>query len=298
MISSPPLKKGDKIALAAPARKVSQQELAFGISVLKQNGFEVVFDEGLFHAYNQFAGDDAHRTRTLQQLLDDPTIKAILFARGGYGSVRIIDRLDFSKFVQHPKWLVGYSDITVFHGHVNSLYGIETIHGPMPLGFDVNTTESLQSLFSALSGKPDQIIWPMQSNSRKGKAKARLVGGNLSVLYSLLGSRSFPEMDGVILFLEDLDEYLYHIDRMMMGLKRAGKLGKLAGLVIGGMNGMNDNTIPFGKTAEEIIGEAVEEFDFPVAYGCPVGHKPDNHALVMGREAELVVGPKAVHLKQ
>jgi len=298
MISPPPLKKGDKIALAAPARKVSQQELAFGISVLKQKGFEVVFDENLFLAYNQFAGDDEHRTRTLQQLLDDPTIKAILFSRGGYGSVRIIDRLDFSKFVQHPKWLVGYSDITVFHGHVNSLYGIETIHGPMPLGFDVNTTESLKSLFSALSGKPDQITWPMQSISRKGKAKAKLVGGNLSVLYSLLGSRSFPEMDGVILFLEDLDEYLYHIDRMMMGLKRAGKLGKLAGLVIGGMNGMNDNTIPFGKTAEEIIAEAVEEFDFPVAYGCPVGHKPDNHALVMGREAKLVVGPDVVHLKQ
>jgi len=298
MISPPPLKKGDKIALAAPARKVSQQELAFGISVLKQNGFEVVFDENLFLAYNQFAGDDVHRTTYLQQLLDDPTIKAIFFARGGYGSVRIIDRLDFSKFIQRPKWLVGYSDITVFHGHVNCLYAIETIHGPMPLGFDVNTTESLRSLFAALSGKPDQITWPMQSISRKGKAKARLVGGNLSVLYSLLGSRSFPEMDGVILFLEDLDEYLYHIDRMMMGLKRAGKLGKLAGLVIGGMNGMNDNTVPFGKTAEEIIWDVVKEFDFPVAFNCPVGHIADNRTLVMGREAELVVEPKAVHLKQ
>jgi muramoyltetrapeptide carboxypeptidase len=298
MISPPPLKKGDKIALAAPARKVSPQELKFGVSLLKQKGFEVVPDENLFMAYDQFAGDDLHRTWYLQQLLDDPTIKAILFARGGYGSVRIVDRLDFSRFIEHPKWLAGYSDITVFLNHVNRLYGIETLHAPMPFGFDKNTSKSLQSLFGALAGKPEPISWPTQSLSRKGIAKGTLVGGNLSVLYSLLGSRSFPETSGSILFIEDLDEYLYHIDRMMVALKRAGKLKNLAGLVVGGMNDMNDNTVPFGKTAEEIIWEAVGEFDFPVAFQCPVGHIADNRTLVMGRKVKLEVGDLEIWLRQ
>jgi muramoyltetrapeptide carboxypeptidase len=168
----------------------------------------------------------------------------------------------------------------------------------MPFGFDKNTSKSLQSLFDAMKGKPESISWPTQSLSRKGIAKGTLVGGNLSVLYSLLGSRSFPETSGNVLFIEDLDEYLYHIDRMMVALKRAGKLENLAGLVVGGMNDMNDNTVPFGKTAEEIIWDAVKEFDFPVAFNCPVGHIADNRTLIMGRKAELEVEDFEACLRQ
>ena len=298
MINPPPLKKGDKIAIAAPARKISQPELDFGINLIKQMGYEVVYDQSLFMVSDQFAGDDNHRTHYLQLLLDDPSVKAILFARGGYGSVRIIDQLDFSSFINQPKWLVGYSDITVFHGHVNRLCGIETLHGPMPFGFENNSPAAIRSLFNALKGSPEQLIWKTEPLSRKGKAQANLVGGNLSVLYSLLGSRSFPETARNILFIEDLDEYLYHIDRMLMGLKRAGKLENLAGLVIGGMTDMNDNTVPFGKTATEIIWDAVKEYDYPVAFGCPAGHIPDNRTLVMGRKSELIVGDLEVELRQ
>jgi len=298
MMTPRPLKKGDKIALAAPARRITQNELAFGIQLLEKQGLKVVYDENLFLNDNQFAGTDQQRAALVQQYLDDPSVAAILFARGGYGSVRIIDLLDFGHFAQHPCWLAGYSDMTVFHNHVNQVLGIETLHAPMPLGFKENTDESLQSLLDALGGNPQNLSWHGTHLQRSGTAKGRMVGGNLSVLYSLLGSRSFPETSGRILFLEDLDEYLYHIDRMMMGLKRAGKLDKLAGLVIGGMTDMRDNTIPFGKTAEEIIWDAVKDYDFPVAMGCPVGHIPDNRTLVMGREMTLEASDSATTICQ
>jgi muramoyltetrapeptide carboxypeptidase len=298
MISPPPLKKGDKIAIAAPARKISLKELAYGIQLIEDQGYQVVYHDSIFAEINQFAGDDELRAKSLQQWLDDPSIKAIFFARGGYGSVRIIDLLDFSGFVAHPKWLVGYSDMTVFHSHVVELFNIQTLHAPMPFGFENNTPKAFQSLFDALSGNPKSIEWTAQQLSRKGEIAAPIVGGNLSVLYSLLGSRSFPQTDGKILFIEDLDEYLYHIDRMMMGLKRAGKFDHLAGLIVGGMSDMRDNAIPFGKTAEEIIWDAVKDCDYPVAFGCPVGHIPDNQTLVMGKKIELLIEDDETTIQQ
>jgi len=286
----PLLKKGDRIGLAAPARKISRKELDASIKIIENKAYQVVFDETLFASENQFAGSDKLRADYLQGMLDDESIKAIFFARGGYGSVRIIDRLDFTKFKKNPKWIVGYSDATVFHSHINRNLGIQTLHASMPINFSGNTPIALFTLFDTMTGEPLKYEMPQHALNKAGNAEGVLIGGNLSVLYSMLGSVSFPETAGKILFLEDLDEYLYHIDRMMQGLKRAGKLNNLAAIVVGGMTEMNDNTIPFGKTAEEIIRETVEEFSYPVFFGFPAGHIADNRALIMGGSLSIESG--------
>jgi muramoyltetrapeptide carboxypeptidase len=280
----PSLKKGDKIGLVAPARKISKEEIADAIRIIEDHGFTVAYSEKLFSAFNQFAGADQLRAEYFQEILDRDDIKAIISVRGGYGSVKIIDRIDFSRFMDHPKWIIGYSDLTVFLNHVTKNYGVETLHASMPLSFKENTATALSGLFAVLQGDTPEYAIEKSSLNRMGKAKGTLVGGNLSVLYSLMGSRSFPETNGSILFIEDLDEYLYHIERMMMGLKRAGIFDDLAGLIVGGMTDMNDNEIPFGKTAEEIIHDIVSDFDFPVCFGFPAGHIDNNLPLIMGAE--------------
>lgn len=283
------LSKGDKIGIAAPARKISIEELKPAIELLKNWGLEPVFASNLFYSDNQYAGMDEERLDGFQKLLDDPEIKAILCARGGYGTMRIIDKLDFSKFLLHPKWIAGYSDVTVLHSHINKNFGIETLHGSMPINFSANTPESLESLRKALFGEELSYATSNHSYNRTGKTEGVLTGGNLSILYSLSGSASDIETNGKILFIEDLEEYLYHIDRMMVQLKRSGKLQNLAGLIVGGMNNMNDNTIPFGKTAYEIIAEHVSAYDYPVCFGFPAGHLDDNRALILGRKITLSV---------
>jgi len=204
--------------------------------------------------------------------------------------------LDWSQFRQHPKWIIGYSDITVLHSHLLQL-GVATLHASMPVNFPTNTAEALESLRNALVGKPETYTTEAHDFNRTGTAEGILVGGNLSVLYSLSGSSSDVHTRGKILFLEDLDEYRYHIDRMMMQLDRAGKLEHLAGLVIGGMNDMRDNTIPFGKTAYEIIQERVAKYHYPVCYGFHAGHIADNRALVLGGKYQLAVSEEGVELK-
>ncbi len=285
MISPPSLKKGDTIGLVAPARKISEQELK---AIIENRGYKVMKGKYLFASENQFAGSDKQRAANLQQLLENPVAKAVFAVRGGYGSVRIVDKIDFEPLLKNPKWLVGYSDFTVFHNHLINL-GLQSLHATMPLNFSDNTPEALNSLFDTLEGKIPYYRFISHPLNRKGNTTGMLVGGNLSVLYSLMGSHSFPDTTGMILFLEDLDEYLYHTDRMMVALKRAGILKNLAGLIIGGMTKMNDNATPFGKTAEEIIRESVEEYHFPVAFGFPAGHQPDNRALIMGAEAYFEV---------
>lgn len=287
MISPPFLKKGDKIGIVAPARKIGKVELQPSFEIIRSYGFEVVYSNRLFSQDNQFSGTDKIRAEDLQHMLDDESIKAIMFARGGYGSVRIIDEIDFSKFVASPKWLIGYSDITVFHNHIARNLGIQTLHASMPVNFAKNTKLALNSLFNILCGKLTNYEFNQHPLNRAGDAEGILTGGNLSVLYSLLGSVSFPETDGSILFLEDLDEYLYHIDRMMMGLKRAGKLNNLDGLLVGSMSDMNDNIVPFGKTAEEIIRDIVDEYDYPVYFGFPAGHIDNNMVLTMGGKVRI-----------
>ena len=291
MITPPYLKAGDKVAIIATARKVSFAEMEPAMAQLKSWGLKVLTGNYLTAEFNQFAGTDEERTADMQQMLDDTEVKAIFCARGGYGSVRIIDRLDFTRFVTSPKWLVGYSDITVFHSHISHNFGIETLHATMPINFppDGFETPSTKSLHKALFGEDINHRFASHPLNRMGNATGEVIGGNLSMLYSLSGSISDVDTEGRILFIEDVDEYLYHIDRMMMNLKRSGKLSHLAGLVVGGLTKMNDNTIPYGLTAEKIIAEAVAEYDYPVCFNFPAGHQDNNFSLIMGRQAELSV---------
>ncbi len=291
MIQPPYLKKGDKVAIVSPARSITFEEVHPSIRVLQKYGLEVILGTHVFSRFNQFAGSDDHRKKDLQQMLDDDSIRAIICTRGGYGSVRIIDNLDFTKFTRRPKWIVGYSDITVFHSHIHTCFGIETLHATMPKNIlsDI-PDDSVKSMVNTLFGGAVQYTMPGTKFSREGHAEGVLTGGNLSIIYNLMGSVSEPDTRGKILFLEDLDEYLYHVDRMMMNLKRAGKLSGLAGLILGGMSKMNDNTIPFGKSAEEIISEAVAEYKYPVCFNFPAGHTEKNMALILGRKIKFTVG--------
>lgn len=210
--------------------------------------------------------------------------------------LRIVDMIDFSAFRRRPKWIVGYSDITVLHAQLQYM-GFESLHATMPVNFTSNTSKSIQSMFDSLQGKREAIEISPHPFNRQGLAEGLLMGGNLSMLYSLVGSQSFPKTKANILFIEDLDEYLYHIDRMMLSLKRTGMLAGLAALIVGGMTGMNDNNVPFGKKAEEIIQEHVADYDFPLCFGLPAGHIDDNLALVMGRRHELQVSASGAVLK-
>lgn len=284
-----PLSKGDKIALISTARKISLQELEPAISVLKSWGLESVFGKNLFNVNHQFAGTTEDRIADLQEALDNPEIKAVLCVRGGYGTVQLIDSIDFSKFQKNPKWIIGYSDVTVLHNHINKNFGVSTLHATMPINFTTNTKEALESLREVLFGALPIYIIEHHELNRTGETKGELVGGNLSIIYSLTGTSSQLDTKGKILFLEDLDEYVYHIDRMMMNLKRAEMLADLKGLIVGGMSDMKDNTVPFGKTAQEIIFDAVKEYQYPVCFDFPAGHTNDNRTLIMGSEVDLLV---------
>lgn len=320
------LKKGDTIGVVSTARKITRKELQASIEFVQSWGFKIVLGESIDAEENQYAGSDEIRTSDFQQLLDNPNIKAIWCAKGGYGTVRIIDKLDFSKFIESPKWIIGYSDITVLHSHVHNL-GVETLHAQILLGVEKKSKETAESIRKVLFGEEYSISYDLNDKEtcgntlqekRKesiatdkdarslrstdsfatlGMGKGELVGGNLSILYSLCGSESSINTDGKILFIEDLDEYLYHIDRMVINLKRNGMFDNLAGLIVGGMTEMNDNVIPFGKTAEEIIHEAVQEYDYPVCFNFPSGHIQDNRALILGREVEMNVTSNNVILK-
>lgn len=296
MITPPPLKQGDKIGIMSPARKISSEELANATKIIEEKGFKVELGKSINSQFNQFAGSDDLRANDLNFMLNNDEIKAIIFARGGYGSVRIIDKINFESFKNNPKWLAGYSDITVFHSHLNSVVKCKSIHSSMPVNFAENTSISLNSLFDALCGKKLSTEFQNNKLNRNGEVNAEIIGGNLSVIYSLLGSKSFPDTRGKILFLEDLDEYLYHIDRMMMAFKRAGVFNNLAGLIIGAMSDMHDNSVPFGKTAEEIIYETVEEYEFPVAFNFPAGHIDDNRAIIMGENYSFNVNNESSKL--
>ena len=277
-----------KIAIAAPARWVTPNDVEFAIHWLEANGMEPVYDNRLFTKDFIFAGDNDFRASIIQEYMDRADIDAIWFARGGYGSIRIIDKLDFTNFTKHPKLFVGFSDTTVFHGMMQRL-GIPSIHAAMPAYFDHKTPEAMQSLYDALTGKPLHYEWPAHPLNRFGNVKGMMVGGNLSVLYGMIGSNSFPETDGKILFIEEVDEYIYHIERMMYGLKRAGKLKNLKALIVGGLTKIQDNPEPFDKSVEQVVSDMVQEYDYPLVFGFPAGHQPDNRAIVFGKEASIII---------
>lgn len=286
------LTKGDTIAIVASARKISKQELAPTIAILKRWGLVVELGPNIYKEYNQFSGTDEERKQDLQWALNHKKAKAILIARGGYGILRIIDDIDFSSFIKKPKWLVGYSDVTVLHSHIQSL-GICSLHATMPINFLKHEKATL-SIKKLLFNQKQEYKIEAQPCNRTGTAEAEVVGGNLSLLYALSGSSSEVPYKNKILFIEDLDEFLYHVDRMMLQLKRSGKLEHLAGLIVGGMSELKDNSISFGKTVEEIIMDSVKDYTYPVCFNFPAGHIDENMAFYLGRRARLEVKANSV----
>ena len=287
MITPPYLKKGDTIAIVATARKNIDDNLKPAISWLKNWGIEVVIGSTIGLDNNQLAGTDEQRAADFQAQLDNPNIKAIWCVRGGYGTVRMIDLLDFTKFKQSPKWIVGFSDVTVLHSHLNTM-GYQSIHGIMPVSSKASE-DAKETLRKALFGEHLEYTVPCENMNRFGTAKGELVGGNLSILYSLFGSPSAIDCSDKILFIEDLDEYLYHIDRMMMNLKRNGCLESLKGIIVGGMTKMNDNEVPWGKDALQIIDDVTKNYNIPIIYNFPAGHMADNRALIFGKQVSMEV---------
>ena len=293
------LKKGDVITLISTARKITAAELQPTIALIEEWGLHVKLSKHIFESHHQFAGTREQRINAIQTAINDQESKAILCARGGYGTVQLIDAIDFSDFIKRPQWIVGYSDVTVLHNHINQNFGLETLHATMPINFPKQgENEATTSLRRALFGEHIcySFEWEEGSVFPSEAISAPLVGGNLSILYSLCGSSSQLNTASKWLFIEDLDEYLYHIDRMMMNLRRNGLLNGIKGLLVGGMSDMNDNAIPYGQTAKEIILQHAKEVRVPVVFGIPSGHLERNLALIFNREVRLSVQGKKAEL--
>lgn len=298
-ITPPYLQPGDTIGIVAPARFITREELLPAIRFLTSHGFQVKTAPHLFSKHHQFAGTDSERAQDLMEMIEDPMVKAILCARGGYGTVRILDLLNLRKLQQNPKWIVGYSDITALHSLINGWYGLESMHATMPINFPENVqgNESTLALVKALTGEHLTYKFPPSSMNIEGSASGVLVGGNLSILSTISGTSSDISYSGRILFIEDVDEYLYHIDRMMMQLKRSGKLKAISGLIVGYFSDMKDNSTPFGSDAYEIIYSAVKEYRIPVCFGFPAGHSEPNFPLIMGRTVDLKVSNEGAFIE-
>lgn len=302
MITTPPyLKHGDTIGMVCPAGYMSLDKVQRCVETLESWGYQVKLGNTVGSAStNYFSGTDEERLNDFQQMLDDDDVHAVLCARGGYGITRIIDKIDFKKFRDHPKWIVGFSDVTVLHSHVCSNYGIATLHAPMAGAFNDpdGENEYLLSLKKALEGK--KLVYHVVAHpfNRKGEAVGELVGGNLALLTHCTGTDSDIKTKGRIMFIEDVGEYLYNIDRMMYQLNRSGKLKKLAALIVGGFTDSKDTERPFGCSAEEIIRDAVAGYDFPVCFGFPVSHGKENVALKVGAGYKLKVGKNKVTLSE
>jgi muramoyltetrapeptide carboxypeptidase len=284
----PYLKPGDEVAIVSPSWAIDEDKIENAVRFLENWRLKVRPGRNVLKRSGPFAGDDNERLDDLQEMTDNPEIKAVFCSRGGYGMIRIIDRLDFSALKASPKWYIGFSDITVLHLWLSEVTGIASIHGEMPLNFDDKdkTAESFESLHDALFGNYREIRWE-GSSLRPHKVTGEITGGNLSLLYSLIGTRSEPETKGKILFIEDVGEYFYHLDRMLESLRLAGKLDGLSALIAGGMTKMEDTRIPWGKTAEETIGRVASECGFPVFFNFPAGHINDNRAFYIGRRATV-----------
>jgi muramoyltetrapeptide carboxypeptidase len=302
MITTPPyLEKGDVIGIVCPAGAMPVEKASECIRVLNEEwGFQTKVGKTLGTAFNYFSGTDEERLNDFQQMLDDDEVKAILCGRGGYGLGRIIDKIDFKKFKKNPKWIIGFSDITILHCHLYTNYYISSLHAPMAAAFNdmgyIN--RFVQSLKAALEGKKAKYQCDPHEFNKKGEGIGEVVGGNLSLLAHLIGTESDLKTKGRILFLEDTGEYLYNIDRMMYQLKRSGKLSKLAGLIVGGFTDNKDTERPFGQTAYEIIHEIVREYDYPICFGFPISHEKENYTVKVGVGYKLKVGKSKVVLEE
>lgn len=300
-IIPPYLKPGDTIGITCPAGYFCLEDVQPALEALHRWGYRTRLGSTVDGQYYTYAGTDEERLEDLQRMLDDPGIQAVLFGRGGYGCIRIVDRLDFRQFYLRPKWLCGYSDITVIHGFVQAQLHIPTLHAEMCIDLKYGTEDaSAVTLLQALRGDPLSYQVDPHPLNAAGVAEGVLVGGNLSLLVAMLGSASDVETDGRILFIEDVHEYLYKIDGMLWTLKRAGKLARLAGLVVGGMTHVrvDEGDPPFGATAYELIAEKVAGYGYPVCYGFPAGHEFDNFSLRLGMVHRLEVSPTGARLRE
>ena len=297
MIKQPPyLKKGDKIAIVCPAKKLPKS-IDSAISILENWGLEVIVGESVYASHHQFAGTDELRTQDIQRFLDDETVKAIICGRGGYGTIRIIDELDFAKFKQNPKWFIGFSDVTILLSHIIAQTQIQCLHAQMPYTFDESTPEALSSLKKVIFGERQTYHYSSEFNNQPGVGTGILIGGNLTLLVMMQGSVSEMDFDDKILFLEDVGEQEYSIDRMLRMLKRAGKLKNLRGLIIGAFNEIAEERISFGQTAEQVIWDIVKDYDYPVCFNFPTGHIENNLSMVLGAEVALTVEKNDVQFK-
>jgi muramoyltetrapeptide carboxypeptidase len=296
---TPPfLKPNATIGITCPSGYVSAERVAYALTVLEKWGFQTKVGKTVGNEFHYFSGDDTTRAADLQAMLDDPKIDAILMGRGGYGLSRIIDQIDFTTFIQHPKWICGFSDITVLHSHIHAQFGIPTIHSVMCGAFKPETEEEdyILSLHKSLTGEALSYEIAPSDYNRMGEVEAVVVGGNLAMLAHLTGSASEIDTDGKILFIEDIGEHLYHIDRMMLNLKRSGQLSKLKGLLVGSFTDIEDTDRPFGQSLEQIISDKVKEYEFPVAFNFACGHDEVNNTLVLGMPHRLLVEQDASYL--
>ncbi|HXR85141.1 MAG TPA: LD-carboxypeptidase [Hanamia sp.] len=301
MTTIPPyLQPGDTIGIVCPAGYMPFEKAQICIETLTSWGFKVVPGKTLGNQFNYFSGTDIERLHDLQHMMDDKNIDAVFCGRGGYGTGRIIDQLDFSKFIKHPKWIIGFSDITILENHLFSNYKIASLHAPMAAAFNDGefNNQYIQSLHNALVGK--KAVYKTTGNilDQKGSAKGILVGGNLSLLANAIGTSSDINTRNKILFIEEIGEYIYGVDRMMYQLKRSGKLNDLKGLIIGRFSDMKDTTIPFGQSVEDAIKELVKDYDYPVCFRFPVSHDKENYALKVGIKYKLKVQESLVELKE
>ncbi len=289
MIIPPFLKSGDKIGITAPARFIEQHKYQQVIEIIATQGYDVVRGKTTYLEHGPFAGTDAERALDLQQMMDDASVKAIFCLRGGYGTIRIIEKINFDGLKNNPKWIIGFSDITVLHNALHNL-GFTTIHGQMPLNFyGRKENPGLDKLFEALQGKKPTYNLQANINNRAGESRGMVIGGNVAILGSLIGTPYDLNTEGKILFIEEVGEYLYRFDRLMHQLKLSGKLENLAGLMVGGISDMTDNDPPFPQSAQQIITDLVAEYNYPVCFGFPAGHVEENFPLVFGAEATLEV---------
>lgn len=299
-IIPPYLSKDDTIGIVCSGGYMPKEKAETCIRILQEWGFKVKAGSTLGSQFNYFSATDDERLDDLQKMLDDNSIKAILCGRGGYGLGRIIDKLNFKNFKKHPKWIIGYSDITILLSHVFSRFRIASLHSPMAAAFndDEYKHEYIQSFHDILIGKKPKYVCQVNPFNNNGDATGKLVGGNLSLLAHLIGTRSDIDTSGKILFLEDVGEYIYNVDRMLYQLKRSGKFEDLQGLIIGGFTEVKDTVIPFGKDIYQIIFDIVKEYDYPICFNFPVGHTRENYVLKVGAEYKLHVGKKVVTLEE
>jgi muramoyltetrapeptide carboxypeptidase len=301
MVKLPPyLKKGDTVGMICPSGYMPLEKMQKCIDTLQSWGFEVKRGRTLGAQCNYFSGTDAERLADLQSMLDDDNVKAILCARGGYGLSRIIDAINFDKFIQHPKWVIGYSDITLLHAHIYSNFNIASLHAPMAAAFNEirESEEYIQSIYNSLTGAHQAYTIPSHNLNRTGTGEGELLGGNLALLAHIIGSSSDISTKNKILFIEDIGEYKYNIDRMLMQLKRAGKLDELAGFVVGKFTDIKDTIISFGQELYELIFDKVKEYNYPVCFDFPVGHVKENLSLKIGVKYELSVSTDTLMLKE